>query len=334
MVLIVDNETLVRMWHALSYGLNGFGVLAWLWATLSVLGPKFTSNFRVTPNAISLGLLKLLSLRSVMCLLLIGAVHLLLSVLRLWSPNDVTPVFVLLAAVLVGLMFLLAIGPKGFDMPLGHGLSVTIGKAPRVGVTLSKYVLSFHVKKNFVKENRQIIDLIADAVYRVKAAGGEYDFVLKSWVFARTGRATKGVKQVRRRMRTINRTIWAYLPIFLTVCAFWGFGAFKGDSSQWFEVAIWAALGGGALAVLMIVLVLYSARKLMQAICINSSRSSPTLVARELAQELDGKTPGYRQQFIAQTPIPIVHLFSFSVSHRKVIKKCGGAEAGIVLVRD
>jgi hypothetical protein len=321
------------MWDALSYGLNGFGVLAWLWAALSVLGPKFTSNFRVTPNAMSLGALKLLSHRSVICLLLIGAAHLPLSVLRLLNPYDYTPVGILLAAILLGLMILLAIGPKGFEMPLGHGLSMTLNRAPRMGVALSKYVLSFHVKKNFVEEHRQIIDLIADSVCRVKAAGGEYDLVLKSWVFARSGRGTEGVKQVRRRMRTIRRTVRVYLPILLIVCFFWGFAASKGGSSKWLEVGFWVFNGGLGLAVLMIVLVLFSARKLMQAICIEPSRSSPTLLARELAQELDGKTPGYRQLFIAQRPIPMVNLFSFSLLHRKVIKKFGGAEAGIVLVR-
>lgn len=333
-MLLNDNEVLAQMWHTLPYVLNGFGVLAWLWAAFSVWGPKFTNSFRVTPNAVSLVFLQFFSYRSVICLLLIGAAHLPLSVLRLWNAYEYTPLGILLGAILLGLLILFAIGPKGFELPLGHGLSMTLDRAPRVGVALSKYVLSFHVKKNIVEEHRQIIDLIADAVCRVKTAGGEYDLVLKSWLFARSGRRDEQVKQVRRRMRTISRTVRVYLPIYLIVCVFLGFVASKEGSSQWLEVWVWAFLGGLGLAVLTIGLVLYSARKLMQAICINSNRSSPTLVARELARELSGKTPGYRQHFIAQRPISLVNLFSFSVSHRKVIKKCGGAEAGIVLVRN
>ena len=332
-MLTVENEFLVQMLPTFSYVLIGFGGLAWLWAAFSVLGPVFTNSFRVTPNAVSLWILQRLSYRSVVCLLLIGAAYLPLSVIQHWNPNEYTPADTLLAAILMALMFLLAIGPKGFEMPLGHGLSVTIDRAPRVGVELSKYVLSFHVKKNILKEHQQIIDLIEDTVCRVKAAGGKYDLVLKSWLFARSGRRNERVKQVRRRMRTIYRTVRVYFPIFLTICVLWCFGALRGESKQWLDVGRWVLIGGIGLAVSTIILVLYSARKLMQAICIAQTRISPTLVTRVLARELSAKTPAYRQQFIAQTPISMMGLFSFSVLHRKVIKKCGGAEAGIVLVR-
>lgn len=330
---MVDNEILMFVWNMISYVLKGVGGLAWSLGVFSVLLPKLNSSFGILPSPISLRVLWLLAHRGVACSLLIGAWYLPLSFLLILGPFYFSQLEIMLIAIACGAGLYLLQGQKGLGMPLGSGLTMTIEKAPNLGFLLSKYVMSFHVDKKFIKKRRQITDLIVDTINAVKVTGDEYDFVLKSWIFANRDDADeKQVMRVRTCMRRAQRICIAFGTTCLIVALLWIYD-FIWNNIQFLNLGYRLFIGGLALAIFMLTLMLYCAKKPIRVICSSSKRSLPTDTTRRLAEELERKTCHYRHEFIAHRPIPMLHLASLSVMTQDVIETCVGAEAGFALLR-
>lgn len=261
-----------------------------------------------------------------MCLLLISAAYLPFSLLLL------NPLAIVLNSILLGMGLHLLIGPKGWGIPMGSGLTMTINKAPHLNFPLSKYVMSFHVDKKFIKKRHEIIDRIAEAMNSTKAEGNEYDIVLKSWIFANRNETCNGqIKQIRKCMRSIHRAFIGIVSIALLLTAlqiaqyFWG-------STPLFIDGLRLIIGGLGLVIFFLVFKLCNAKKIMQGSYTDPSKNSHTDSTNSVAEKLVRKTSGYHPKFIDHRPISILQLLSLCVFTPTAVKTFAGAEAGIVLL--
>lgn len=235
---MVSSDVVMSGWYMFSVVLKGVGVLAWLGAVFFVLVPKLDSGFRISPAALSLRLFRLSAHRGVVCLFLGGAAYLPLSVLMEGERDGLSALFIFLTAMFIGTVLHLLLGPKGFGMPLGSGLIMTIDRAPHLGFLLSTPVLSFHVDKQFINARHKVAGLIAQAINSATLAGGEYDVVLKSWIFADRDDSNERVKQVKACMRSIHRTVMAFFSIVLVALVLL-LAVYLGASTQLLTVAFW-----------------------------------------------------------------------------------------------
>lgn len=262
--------------------------------------------------------------------MLIGGLYLPISLL-IERKNELT---IFLISTFLGICLKLLIGPKGLGMPLGHGLTMTIDKAPSVGISLSEYVVSFHVDRNFVKKRQQVTDLIAESVNLLKATGNTYDVVLKSWIFGSRGPSTETrVKYFRRSLYIVLPTLLAFLAALLVACAL-GYCAKQSGDTQLIESCIRLVVVGMVVTPIVITLLLIFAKNMIKVASKNQLGNNPDTAARVLARSLINKTHVHCGQFISPRPIPKFYLLSMSIITPQVIKACGGDEAGFVLVHN
>lgn len=327
---MIEPELLKPVLHVLSMGICAIGVVTWGCAIGLALALRFSKDFCIEPTARVLRILQLSAHRGIMALLLVSAAYAPAGLALYFLPAYVTPFGVaVFTAVLGGAGFFL-VGPKGWELPLGQGLSLTIDHAPSVGVKLSTYVISFHVKEDFMTHRHEVATRIAEVMLQVQAAGGSYDFVMKSWLFAHfDAHSAQLIKQVRRRMRSLRRTFFVGAIPLLAAGEIWLIASLK-DSAELLSAGLWVLVGGLGLATLISGLLLHACKKRMQAVCV-SLGTATAVASRVMAKEVCRKAPGFSHHFIAHRPIRLLHLVSLCVTMPKVIRTCRAAEAGVVL---
>lgn len=318
--------------------LNGFGVLACLWFAFFYIMPALNKNLRVSLTPALLYFFRFLENRSVLYMLAAGFVCLVLNVLIVFKPDLLSLTSVLLIAVFFGFTVVFVIAPKGLLVPLGSGLSVSFDKSPKVGVGMSKYVLSFHVGKFGIKKARNTIELLIRAVNSAKVAGCEYDLVLKSWVFAKrdnkkSNKKLKQVGEVKFVMYMSCGVFWTYILCLFLFFVFCSLVSVDESNDELLMIGFWVLCAGAGVVLLTLIFMWYRARGLMQVICADPSRCSRTHSTWKLEQKILANTHGYHGAFIAHQPLSPVHFFAMCLLKPLIIKTFGGAEAGIVLIR-
>ncbi|MBK4991472.1 hypothetical protein [Pseudomonas sp. S36] len=318
---VLENDMLVLSLRFFEIVLSLIGLSVWIYAIISMVGPKISKNFGVQVTERSLRVLYGLSNRYSMFILIGSAVFLVCSIVLPIISREPSPLFLATLTFFVTLALRLLVGPKGFEMPLGYGLSMTVDEWQDADDLVSRPVCCFHVKKNFVSDRRQVTNLIVSSVSRVDSTGMKFDMVLKSWVFAeRKGSCGHFISSIRSCMQWIRILVCIAFILLMLVILPVGidvYGKF-----------LFAGLG---LSAAFIVLIMCLAKKIMRTSCRPGSRKFPTDSTRLLAEEIVRKNPAYAFHFIAPRPIPMIHLLAFSLMHHAPLKTFSGAEAGIVL---
>ena len=330
------------LWQYVLVLLNCAGIFTWCWVVVCLLIPRRRKDFRVPLGRNLLRLYRLLMNRIGFSLLLVGGVCLPVSVLYhvasglLIPALDLAPISLpalnlIVFAIAVAVPIQLVHGAKGWSLPLGRGLVLSIERAPRLpGIRLSRYVLCFHVKRDFFKNRRTVTDLMVNALREVRQVSDQYDIVLKSWMFSerdeQTERRVGKLRILMGRIRTLF--IMGLFQAPLLIVALW-----DSESSQ----ALACAKGAAVVALPLVWLTtryLRSASRLMRRISVNaggSIDSAPGVAIGLLQREIARRAKGYRHSFIAPQPISKVHLVGLSLTSSRVMKTCGGTEAGLVL---
>ncbi|WP_095153460.1 hypothetical protein [Pseudomonas sp. Irchel 3E13] len=337
-------ETLASLplWHYVLVLLNCAGIFTWCWIVVCLLIPGRRKDFRVPLRHNLLRLYRLLMNRIGFSLLLLGGVSLPVSVLYHVASGLLLPAFnlapviipalnLIVFAIAVAVPMQLMLGAKGWSLPLGRGLMLSIERAPTLpGIRLSRYVLCFHVKRDFFEHRRAVTDSMVNALRQLRQVSDQYDIVLKSWMFSeRDEKKERRVGKLRILMGRIRTLfIMGLFQVPLLVFALW-------DSES--SLAL-ACFKGAAVIVLPLAWLttryLRSASRLMRRISVNSGGSidsAPSVAIGLLQREIARRAKGYRHSFIAPQPISKVHLVGLSLTSSRVMKTCGGTEAGLVL---
>ena len=337
-------ETLASLplWHYVLVLLNCAGIFTWCWVVVCLLIPRRRKDFRVPLGRNLLRLYRLMMNRIVFCLLLVGGFILPLSVLDHVTSNlllpalNLTPISfpalnLIVLAIAAAVPMQLMLGAEGWLLPLGRGLVLSIERTPTLtGIRLSRYVLCFHVKRDFFEHRRKVTDLMVNALRQVRQTSDQYDIVLKSWIFSeRDEQKERRVGKVRILMGRIRTLfIMGLFQVPLLIVALW-----NTESS----LAL-ACIKGAAIIALPLVWLttryLRSASRLMYRISVNTGGcidSAPGVAIGLLQREIARRAKGYRHSFIEPQPISKIQLVCLSLTSSRVMKTCGGTEAGLVL---
>lgn len=316
-------------WNYLFNALNLVGAFAVGWAVFITMISWVWKGFKVLPSPRLLAVCRLLAPRPVVVLLVVGGVHLLLALCALAPDRPFYPWAILLLAIPYGGLFYLGMSGKGVGMPLGHGLKLTIERSPQLNVPLSPLVLCFHVDGDFRKNREAITELIIEAINATRAFSADYDFVLKSWFFAnRDEDKEPRILTVRRYMGQVGNVALACIVGHLLV--FVGYFACPGLAVGW---VLLGAASVMSVAVLLIAPRLRSAVKVMRKISPEDGSWPAETSARVLGKAILRDTRGYGVKFIPRRPMSRTHFLGLGLAGLKVRNSCGGAEAGLLLVR-
>lgn len=314
----------------LRIALNVVGAFALGWAAFMVVVPALWKRFKVLPNALLLRFCHLLASPLVMFLLYVCGARLFLMLLC-WGPHQGFNSWVaLLLAIPYGAFLYIAMNGKGLGIPLGCRLKLTIEPSPiHADISPPPLVLCFHVDGDFRSKREAITKRIVEAINATHACGADYDFILKSWFFAsRDESKNAGIPTIRRYMRLIGNT--AFICIGFHSLAFIGYFLFPSIPALWWLIGIVIVM---LPAVLLIALWLRSAVELMRTITPEGTSWPEETSAKQLRKALLRNAPGYDCTFISRRPLSKRHFVGLSMAGLKVRNSCGGAEAGLRLVR-
>lgn len=321
---MINSSFVAASMNIVSVFLYIVGSFGWSWAIYVVLTSRVKKFIYLSPRPILIRVLLFLSLKYVLMVILVSAFY---SLARLLDEDD-SQVEVLGVSMLAGVFLSFILGPKGLVMPLGHGLSMTIDKAPRLGGSLSKYVINFHADEKLGTARAKITALIVETITSIHGSHGNYDFVLKSWIFASHGKSEDPKVLLLRKCLRWLRPVFASIPVLLVVAAV------LVDMKSHAGVRIfgmWLGLLGPIIALMSsITLLLYSERLIVTLI---GNRERQHTGAKMLAEKISKKIEGFDVRYIGITPIPKIHLLSMSVTKPKVVNGFFGEEAGIIFVR-
>lgn len=332
----------LTFWHPLLLLLNCAGILTWCWLVVCFFIPARRKDFSVPLGPRLLWLYRILMTRGVFELLLVGGVSLFISVF-FWSADrllalllglystDLPAFYVTACSLALAIPMRAVLGAKGWSLPLGGGLMVSIERAPKLpGIRLSKYVLCFHAGAKFFDKSKAGRDRVVKALRQLRQVSDQYDVVLKSWFFSEHSeerdRRVGKFRILMGRIRTV--VIMALLQIPLLVIAL-------RDSMLPTVPAFF--MGLMVIAVPLVWLMtryLRSASRLMRKISAKRPGSvdlAPSSGLELLHREIARRARGYRCSFITHQPISRTHLVGLSLRTSRVLKTCGGAEAGMVL---
>lgn len=286
------------------------GILAWL--ILLYMARLFSSSrpSKFSPSSISLKIFRMISHSWIKFTLLICGIY---SVISLAPAHIIYPTWGFVAAILVGGTFYFIMGGKGFGVPLGHGLKVTIDRAPKLGLSMSKYVMSFHVDRQFIKHRLTITELMIDTMNSVNVAGLEYDFVLKSWLFADRKTCDESlVKKVALCQRTLRSGVLSFIPICIAVLAIWFMAYFGANNEDLINYGMILFIFGISLVIATPIFMWLRIRRLTSAVCLAPAHEGQTEILKILSKKLSNKTPDFTCLFISYRPTPLLHLIAAS----------------------
>lgn len=317
--------------HTLDWTLNFIGVLALQLLVLSLFSTRLSYWLEVPLTPRSLRLLRRLSLHPVKFLLFTTITYLACTQLNLLFPGLLTLESKPLVAAVSGLLLAIALFTQGLPLPVGPGLRLTMERAPKLGMKLSKSVLSFHIDSRFVKEPHGVKKLIAKVMNDAAAAGSEEDFVLKSWLFARKGGSEKAVSAIRRLM-TLQR--YFLLGAFVFIVALSIAVNFDTRIFVLLNGSYWPFILAGVVALGAVFGSLWKIHRLAKKRTEEASEQMvETRSAMKLGEDLERLSGGYVAKLIAWRPIPLGHVFLMGLASPEITKLCAGTESGVVMRR-
>lgn len=329
-------------WDYVLIVLNCAGILTWSWIVVCLLIPLRRKDFAVPLTRNLLRLYRVLMNRIAFIVLLIGGVSSFVSALYMGACNVLIPIFdlgplelpafnLIVFSTVLGLAILFVLGGKGWSLPVGRGLMVSIERAPVLAnIDLSAYVLCFHVTADFFEKPQAGKNLLVNALRQGRHVSDQYDIVLKSWMFSERDegreRRVGKVRILMARIRTVFIMGVVQMPLLLV--ALWNS-----------TLSLWKAFLMGSMVIIvplvwLMTRYLRSASRLTLKISAKAGSSideAPSVVIGLLQREIAMRVKGYRHSFIATRPISRTHLVGMSWRSSRVMKTCAGTEAGLVL---
>ncbi|MFV3291121.1 hypothetical protein ACNFBR_20520 [Pseudomonas sp. NY11955] len=335
--MVLDVDAVVGVLMALVNIVGALALLvliyvAWLFSRKSV--QKFS------PDAMNVKFAKAFSRRWVILAFLVCGINV---IFCLVGPVS-SPSWDFVAALFVGGALQFLIQGKGFGVPLGLGLKMTVDRAPKLNVSLSKYTMSFHVDKHFREHRAEITSLMIEAINSLNVAGCEYDYVLKSWIFAdRKGCDTKLVQQVESCLRYIRLGILSFIPAAVLAALICVVSSVYGLSTNVVGAAFILFVLGLLLAIGMPLMMGLRIRNLTKDLWSGQCAKNQAAAAMRLSKKMIKRTTGLECSFISYRPCPVFNLIAASFRKRPPVNPARlqeqgqletfiGIEAGFVLV--
>jgi hypothetical protein len=293
-----------------------------------IFAPRVFNGFCVPLNDSTVRAYKFLSRKKVLFFLCFCFCQLLAWPLGM-PPLDLTVLAVSLGA---GLLVALWFGSQGLNIPLGHGLALTIDKAPNVGVKLSEYVVSFHIGADIVKNRRRTVKKILRNLKKIKCLEHKYDVVFKSWIFGTRGSKNNSAKCFRFFLLSAWYYIWLFLIGIISASGMWAYVVHTDSNYQLVDKGLCIAVAATIIALIGLVGSYSISSWLAPGVFGNVAPGFRNDIAHRALKNIEEGTQGFTTHFISLRPLSLQYLIAMSITNRRVFKSSDGNEAGFVLV--